>query len=69
MANTNQQKYLNGFIYNIDSNGNFEILKGNITNTVNTVGAPYHFYFGLKKGKTAMDLFYIKYVDTEIVIE
>ena len=69
MANTNQQKYLNGFIYNIDSNGNFEILKGNITNTVNTVGAPYHFYFGLKKGKTAMDLFYIKYVDTDIVIE
>jgi hypothetical protein len=69
MANTNQQKYLNGFIYNIDSNGNFEILKGNITNTVNTVGAPYHFYFGLKKGRTAMDLFYIKYVDTDIVIE
>jgi UDP-N-acetylmuramoyl-tripeptide--D-alanyl-D-alanine ligase len=69
MANTNQQKYLNGFIYNVDSNGNFEILKGNITNTVNTVGAPYHFYFGLKKGKTAMDLFYIKYIDTDIVIE
>jgi hypothetical protein len=26
------------------------------------VGAPYHFYFGLRKGKTALNLFIDKYI-------
>jgi hypothetical protein len=30
-----------------------------------TVGAPYHFYFGLKKGKTAWDRFARKWLDLE----
>lgn len=29
-----------------------------------TVGAPFHFYFGLIKGSSALDLFITKYVDT-----
>jgi hypothetical protein len=29
------------------------------------VGAPYHFYFGLNNGKTAVDRFYKLYVATE----
>lgn len=33
------------------------------------VGAPYHFYFGLKRGKSAMDRFIKKWVDTTIEIE
>lgn len=33
------------------------------------VGAPNHFYFGLKRGSSAMDRFLIKYVNTEEVIE
>jgi hypothetical protein len=31
-----------------------------------TVGAPFHFYFGLKRGKTAYDRFRSKWVNTEI---
>jgi hypothetical protein len=34
-----------------------------------TFGAPFHFYFGLVQGGTAMDLFIQKYVDTNIVYE
>ena len=34
-----------------------------------TVGDPFHFYFGLKKGASAMDKFRIKYVNTEEIIE
>jgi hypothetical protein len=34
-----------------------------------TFGAPYHFYFGLIQGASAMDLFIQKYVDTNIVYE
>lgn len=33
------------------------------------VGAPNHFYFGLKRGASALDRFIIKYVNTEEVIE
>jgi hypothetical protein len=33
------------------------------------VGAPNHFYFGLKRGGSALDRFLIKYVNTEEVIE
>jgi hypothetical protein len=33
------------------------------------VGAPNHFYFGLKRGSSALDRFLIKYVNTDEVIE
>jgi len=39
------------------------------TNNRYTFGAPFHFYFGLVQGGTAMDLFIQKYVDTNIVYE
>lgn len=55
-----------GYIYN---------LTGNTPNIISTedfnsdafkllVGAPYHFYFGLKVGKTAMNKFITKYIPT-----
>jgi hypothetical protein len=69
MPNTNKAKYMKGFIYNVDESGNLEESLVNITESNYSVGAPYHFYFGLKKGRSAMDLFFIKYVDTEIVID
>jgi hypothetical protein len=34
-----------------------------------TVGAPYHFYFGLKKGKTSFDRFAIKWIGFEIITD
>jgi hypothetical protein len=33
------------------------------TNGLTMVSAPWYFYFGLKKGKTAMDKFYSTYID------
>jgi hypothetical protein len=32
------------------------------------VGAPFHFYFGLKKGKSAFDRFTTKWLDTTTTI-
>ena len=58
-----------GYIYNSspskDLNGNITgfTYNGYLTPSSNNkfiVGAPYHFYFGLKKGKTAFDLFLTK---------
>jgi hypothetical protein len=34
-----------------------------------TVGAPFHFYFGLKKGKTAFDRFAIKWIGFETITD
>jgi hypothetical protein len=34
-----------------------------------TVGAPFHFYFGLKKGKTAFDRFTIKWIKTDVITD
>jgi len=60
-----------GYIYNSiplkDTNGNLTgfTFNGFTTSPINAsnkivVGAPYHFYFGLKKGKTAFDIFVTK---------
>ena len=62
-----------GFISNYDLFGNPQPYVIPITNTLQgapgsppiVVGAPYHFYFGLNNGKTAIDRFYKLYVSTE----
>ena len=77
---SSQQKYQTtntklGFIASYDSNGNplpytplSSILQGdpslNPADAI-VVGAPYHFYFGLNNGKTAIDRFYKLYVAFE----
>jgi hypothetical protein len=65
-----------GYIYSFDDNVN-SVNYGNLNpdrqswarNTSNlntiTVGAPYYFYFGLKKGKTAWDRFAKKWINFE----
>jgi hypothetical protein len=64
--------YFKGYIYAVDSNGNIAPKYTNLTppapNSSNSflVGAPLHFYFGLKKGKTALDRFFSLYVTGEI---
>jgi len=78
--NTNNEKYQTnlskfGYITSYDINGNplpitplNSIIQGspysNLNNSV-IVGAPYHFYFGLRNGKTAIDRFYKFYVRSE----
>lgn len=59
-----------GYITNYDINGNPDPTSGNVINGVPggdpvLVGAPYHFYFGLYNGKTALDIFYKLYVQVQ----
>ena len=52
-----------GYLTNFDLNGDPQPLPNNSGNYV--VGAPFHFYFGLNNGKTAIDKFVKLYVNTE----
>ena len=54
-----------GYIYNTDSNGNTATFPPG-QNDKFLVGAPYHFYFGLNNGKTAIDRFFKLYVVNEL---
>jgi hypothetical protein len=71
--NINQSQYFKGYIYSVDNNGNISpsVVNWNQNNPnprVVTVGAPYHFYFGLKRGKTAFDRFTVKWIDTNKIV-
>lgn len=52
--------YERGYIFNVDSNGNFSANAGTYPDKF-LVGAPYQFYFGVIKGQTALDKFKTKY--------
>lgn len=70
--NTSQTNYFKGYIYGVDGSGN---LSPSITNWQTntpvsdavTVGAPFHFYFGLKQGASAWDRFAKKWVGFETI--
>ena len=53
-----------GFITNFNSSGNPQTLPQPIKREI-LVGAPNHFYFGLKNGNTALNRFIKIYIDTE----
>jgi len=63
-------KFNPGYIYNVKNSStpssyDYEPLNNtNNNNSLTMVSAPWYFYFGLKKGKTAMDKFYTTYIDT-----
>ena len=77
MGQTNVPQYLKGYIYNVQSvNGviGFQpILGGQLLNTGAgptpgyTVGAPFHFYFGLVRGSSSLDKFNVKYLGVETI--
>jgi hypothetical protein len=53
-----------GFITNVDSDGvNISGLTSNSGPNPSQVGGPWYFYFGLKNAATALDKFYLKYVE------
>jgi hypothetical protein len=53
-----------GYIFSLDASGNYSSqLDG--SNNKFTVGAPFHFYFGLIKGESALDKFKTKYSVSE----
>jgi len=68
-----ETQYYKGYIYSVDSSGNLNPKIGSIIPNTDksyhfNVGAPFHFYFGLKKGKSAFDRFTIKWINTQTTI-
>ena len=53
-----------GFITNFNQNTLLPNPYYSVNGNVYLVGAPSHFYFGLNNGKTAMNRFINKYIDT-----
>jgi hypothetical protein len=76
-SNTNSQSFYKGYIYSVTLTSTYTSIE--LSHDPNywsqnspqvdqfTVGAPFHFYFGLKKGKSAWDRFASKYLDLEVV--
>jgi len=61
-SNTTLDIYQRGYIFDVDANGNFSYTATTSSpNEYIVVGAPYHFYFGLIKGESALDKFKTKY--------
>jgi len=52
--------YKRGYIFNVDSNGNYSFSAGTWPDEF-LVGAPNHFYFGTIQGESALDKFKTKY--------
>jgi len=67
-SNVSQTNYYKGYIYSVDGSGN---ISANISTwdynnpkgRVVTAGSPFHFYFGLKKGKSSFDRFASKWIN------
>lgn len=74
-TNISKSEYTKGYIYAVSGDGSIDESYVNWSqntpeksNSV-TVGAPFYFYFGLKKGKSAYDRFTTKWVDTTITTD
>jgi hypothetical protein len=52
--------YERGYIFNVNPNGDYSYDAGTYPNNF-LVSAPFHFYFGINKGLTALDKFKTKY--------
>ena len=70
--NISQTQYQKGYIYAVDANGyisaNPQDWNENSDDTqLVTVGAPFHFYFGLRRGASAFDRFRTKWINTNNV--
>jgi hypothetical protein len=71
--NSSKNKYYKGYIYAVNANGDIDESisnwdKNNPKEQTVTVGAPFYFYFGLKKGASAFDRFTTKWIDTTTFI-
>ena len=54
-----------GYIYQRNLNGTYNNSPYNTDNARTLTSAPWYFYFGLKKGKSAMDKYVQQYLGTE----
>lgn len=68
--NTKGTGYIFATNQNGDEDGNRQLWSHNNPNDNNiTVGAPFHFYFGLKKGKTSFDRFRRKWIKFDTITD
>jgi hypothetical protein len=56
-SDLNQRAY----IFNVDSNGTYSYSMAGVPSSRFLVSAPFHFYFGIIKGNSALDKFKTKY--------
>ena len=62
-APSNNDTYKRGYIFSVDVNGNYSETGAASSRFI--VGAPFHFYFGVIKGESALDKFKTKYSVSE----
>jgi len=72
-VNSSKNQYYKGYIYAVNSLGQIDedVANWDRNNPAQesvTVGAPFYFYFGLKKGASAFDRFTTKWIDTTTFI-
>lgn len=78
--NTNQSNFFKGYIYSVtpsatsDTDLDGSVSTWNPSSTLSgqrpiTAGSPFFFYFGLKKGKTAWDIFARKWIKFETIVD
>ena len=60
-ANNTNDIYQRGYIFNVNSTGNYSFSMAGVPSSKFLVSAPNHFYFGIMKGNTALDKFKTKY--------
>jgi hypothetical protein len=68
-----QTQYQKGYIYAVDTQGEITANPSYWDNNPSdeqlvTVGAPFHFYFGLRRGASAFDRFRTKWINTINVV-
>jgi hypothetical protein len=64
-GNNNLIQNAYGYIYQRNDNGTYNTVPTTPTNEYTLTSAPWYFYFGLKKGKSAMDKYVQQYLGTE----
>ena len=64
-ANNTNDIYQRGYIFNVNSSGGYSYSMAGVPSSKFLVGAPFHFYFGIKKGNSALDKFKTKYSISE----
>ena len=64
-ANNTSDIYQRGYIFNVNSNGDYSYSMAGVPSSKFLVSAPFHFYFGINKGNTALDKFKTKYSISE----
>ena len=64
-SNNTSDVYQRGYIFNVNSSGNYSFSIAGVQSSKFLVSAPNHFYFGVIKGNSALDKFKTKYSISE----